>query len=291
MAALPVVAVVLIVLPQSFTDRARVWAGPVFVPFQNLTQGWTLDLAEQVRHDVPARPADETGLQARLDRLENALAEATVRLAEYDRRLHDLAHLRKALDGLPCRLVPGKLLAPEVGGGRAGGLLTEGLRSGVLHGGAVISRHLDRGAREAIERGEPILTTAGLVGVVDEVGPVTSTVRLLTDPRTSLMVQIVTRRNDQWRPGPEGVARGAGDGATLSVEGIPRTSDVQPGDFIVTSPSAEAGLPPYLIVGRVVRCDLKTTDLFYSLVAQPRVPPAEARDVYVLSRERPGPDN
>jgi len=122
MAALPVVAVVLIVLPQSFTDRARVWAGPVFVPFQNLTQGWTLDLAEQVRHDVPARLADETGLQGRLDRLENALAEATVRLAEYDRRLHDLAHLRKALDGLPCRLVPGKLLAPEVGGGRAGGL-------------------------------------------------------------------------------------------------------------------------------------------------------------------------
>ena len=289
MAALPVVAVALILLPQSFSDRTRVWAAPLFVPLQNLTQGWTLDIAEQIRHDIPARPADETGLQGQVDCLENALAEAAVRLGEYDRRLHDLAQIRKALDGLPCRLVPGRFLGPEVGGGRAGGLLTEGSRSGVSRGGAVISRHLNRGAREAIERGEPVLTAAGLVGVVDEVGPLTSTVRLLTDPRTHLMVQIVTRRDGHWRPGPEGVARGAGDGATLSVEGIPRTSDVKPGDFVVTSPSPEAALPAYLIVGRVVRCDLKTTDLFYSLVAEPRVPPAETRDVYVLSPELHGP--
>jgi len=285
MAALPVVAVALILLPQSFSDRARVWAGPLFVPLQNLTQGWTLDIAEQIRHDIPARPADETGLQGQVDALENALAEATARLGEYDRRLHNLAQIRKALDGLPCRLVPGRFLAPEVGGGRAGGLLTEGSRSGVSRGGAVISRHLNRGAREAIERGEPVLTAAGLVGVVDEVGPLTSTVRLLTDPRTSLMVQIVTRRNDQWRPGPLVVANGAGDGATLEIEGVPRDTDVKPGDFIVTSPSAEASLPPYLIVGRVVRCDLKPAALFYSLVVEPRVPPAEVRNVYVLSPE------
>jgi len=290
MAALPVVAAALILLPQSLTDRARVWAGPVFAPLQNLTQGWTLDIAEQIRHDIPARPADETGLQSQRDRLENALAEATARLGEYDRRLHELARIRQALNGLPCRLVPGRLLAPEVAGGRAGGLLTKGLRSGVSRGGAVISWHVNRGAREAVERGEPVLTAAGLLGIVDEVGPLTSTVRLLTDPRTHLMVQIVTRRDDQWRPGPEGVARGAADGATLSVEGIPRTSDVKPGDFVVTSPSPEANLPPYLIVGRVVRCDLKTTALFYSLVVEPRVPPAEARDVYVLSPEldKPG---
>ncbi len=290
MAALPVLAVALILLPQSTTDRARVWAGPVFTPLQNLTQGWTLDIAEQIRHDIPARPTGETGLKAQVDALENALAEATARLAAYDRRLHDLARLRKALDGLPCRLIPGRLLAPEVAGGRAGGLLTEGLRSDVSRGGAVISRRLNRGTREAIERGEPVLTAAGLVGIVDEVGPITSTVRLLTDPRISLMVQIVTRRNDQWRPGPQGVARGATDGATISVEGIPRTSDVKPGDFVVTSPSAEAALPPYLIVGRVLRCDLKTTALFYSLVVEPRVPPAGARDVYVLSPDLHGAD-
>ncbi len=290
MAALPVLAVGLILLPQSVSDRARVWAGPVFVPLQNLTQGWTLDIAEQIRHDIPARPTDETGLQAQVDTLENALAEATARLAAYDRRLHDLACIRKALDGLPCRLIPGRLLAPEVGGGRAGGLLTEGFQKGVSRGGAVISRRLNRGTREAIERGEPVLTAAGLVGVVDEVGPLTSTVRLLTDPRTSLMVQIVTRRDNRWRPGPLVVVNGTGDGATLEIEGVPRDTDVAPGDFIVTSPSAEASLPPYLIVGRVVQCDLKTTALFYSLVVEPRVPPAEARDVYVLSPGLHGAD-
>ena len=291
MAAMPVVAVALVLLPQSFTDEARVWAGPVFVPLQNLTRGWTLDLAEQIRDGAPVRPTGETGLQSQRDLLENALAEATVRLAEYDRQVEDLARLRKALDGLPCRLIPASLLAPEVGGGRAGGLLTKGLHSGVSRGGAVISRRLNRGTREAIQQGEPVLAAAGLVGVIDKVGPLTSTIRLLTDPRTSLMVQIVTRRDGQWRPGPEGVARGAGDGKTILIEGIPRTSDVQPGDFVVTSPSPEAALPPYLIVGRVARCDLQSTALFYSLKVQPRVSPAEARNVYVLSPELPGPDN
>jgi len=61
MAALPVVAVVLIVLPQSFTDRARVWAGPVFVPFQNLTQGGTLDLraaSTALKTPWPRPPSD-----------------------------------------------------------------------------------------------------------------------------------------------------------------------------------------------------------------------------------------
>jgi cell shape-determining protein MreC len=148
----------------------------------------------------------------------------------------------------------------------------------------LIRRDLDRGAREALSRGEPVLTAAGLVGVVDQVGPVTSTVRLLTDPRTSLMVQIITRRDGQWRPGPEGVCRGSGDGATLTVEGISRTSDVAPGDFIVTSPSPEAALPPYLVVGRVARCHLKPAALFYDLVVEPRVAAAEAGNVYVLSR-------
>ena len=283
MAALPVVAVVFILLPQSVTDRARVWAGPAFTPLQNLTAGWTLDIAEQIHDDGAPPPTRAPGLQNHVDTLENALAEATARLAEYDRQVQDLARLRQALDGLPCRLVPARLVAPEVPGGRAGGMLAQGFLKGVRSGGAVIARRLTRGAREAIRQGEPILTAAGLVGLVDKVGPLTSTVRLLTDPRTSLMVQTVTRRDGQWRPGPEGVARGTGDGTTITVEGISRTSDVQPGDFVVTSPSPEAALPAYLIVGRIARCDLKATDLFYSLVVEPRVPLPEAREVYVLS--------
>jgi hypothetical protein len=57
---------------------------------------------------------------------------------------------------------------------------------------------------------------------------------------------------------------------------------------VVTSPSRESSLPPYLVVGRIVRCDVKPAALFRSLVVEPRVSPAEAHEVYVLSPEAGG---
>ena len=281
-AALPLVAFALLLAPQSVTDCARVWAAPVFRPLDNLTAGWALDLSEPAA--APAAMATPAHLEHRLARLEDALAEATARLGEYDRRLHDLAQIRRSLDGLPCRLIPARVVAPEITAGRSGAMLSKGFTSGIDVGGAVFQARLNRGAREALERGEPVLTAGGLVGLVETVGPLTSTVRLLTDPQTSLMVQLVTRRDGRWRPGPQGVVRGSGDGKTMTVEGVSRTADVAPGDVVVTSPSPEAVLPPYLVLGRVVRCDLEPTSLFYSLVVEPRVPPHEVREVYVLSR-------
>ena len=282
--ALPVLAVGLLLAPQSVTDRARVWAAPVFRPLENLTAAWALDLSAPAGAPARVRPGAVEDSHRRLERLENALAEATARLGAYDRRLHDLARLRASLDGLPCRLVPARLLAPELTAGRAGAMLSKGFTSGVGAGEAVFRARLDRGAREALERGEPVLTAGGLVGLVEAVGPLNSTVRLLTDPKMSLMVQLVVRRDGRWRPGPQGVARGSGDGKTVTVEGVSRTADVAPGDFVVTSPSPEAVLPAYLILGRVARARLEPTSLFYSLVVEPRVPPQDAGEVYVLSR-------
>jgi len=281
--ALPLAALTLLVLPQSVSNRIRVWAGPIFSPFHQVTAAWSLDIADRVPGSAAESSEEAARLRNQVDTLENGLAEAAALLAEYDRRVRDLAGIRQGLDGLPCRLVPARIVSPEVSGGRASARLAEGSDKGVRKGGAVIARQIDRGGREALERGEPVLTAAGLVGIVDEVGPLMSTVRLTTDPRTSLMVQIVTRRSGRWQAGPEGVARGTEDGTAIAVQGIPRTSDVAVGDFVVTSPSPESPLPPYLIVGRVSRCHLKPAALFYELVVEPRVPPAEAREVYVLA--------
>jgi len=285
MLALPAIALVLLLLPPSASNRLRVWAGPAFAPVQNLTEGLSLDLSERLRG--PEAPTPDALAQDRTASLENALAQAAALLGEYDRQVRALSQIRDGLDGLPCRLIPARLLAPEVPGGRAGARLGEGADKGVRKSSVVVSGRLDRGAREALQRGEPILTAAGLVGIVDEVGPLTSTVRLVTDPRTALMVQIVTHRGGVWRAGPDGSARGTEDGAAISVQGISRTSDVAPGDFVVTSPSPESTLPPYLIVGRVVRCNLKPAAVFYDLLVEPRVPLGETREVYVLSPDFP----
>ena len=283
MLALPAIALALLVLPASLTNRLRVWAGPAFAPVQSFAEGWSLNLSDRLRGGEAASPSAE----ARIASLENALAQAAAFLGDYDRQVRELSRIRDGLDGLPCRLIPARLLVPEMPGGRAGARLGEGADKGVRKSSAVVQGHIDRGAREALQRGEPILTAAGLVGIVDEVGPLTSTVRLVTDPRATMMVQIVTHRDGQWRAGPEGVARGADDGTAVSVQGIPRASDIAPGDFVVTSPSPESNLPPYLIVGRIVNCSLKPAGVFYDILVEPRVPLGETREVYVLSPDFP----
>jgi hypothetical protein len=287
--ALPVVALGLMFMPQGLADRVRVWTSPIFSPLEDMTAGWALDLRERISDPHGAAPeAAGPSLPEQVDSLQNGMAQATALLGEYDRRLRDLTHIREGLDGMPCRLVPARLVPPEAPGGQASARLGEGADKGLRRAGAVIACRIDRGTREAVQRGEPVLTAAGLVGIVDEVGPVTSTVRLVTDPRTSLMVQIITLRDGQWRAGPEGIARGSDDGTAVTVQGIPRNAEVGPGDFVVTSPSRESALPPYLVVGRVLRCDVKPAALFRSLLVEPRAPAAEAREVYVLSPETGG---
>jgi cell shape-determining protein MreC len=287
MASLVIAAGALLFLPASVTGRVRVWAAPVFSPFQDLTEGWVLDLAQQIREPGrrggPTVEEDMAALVARIEALQDALAQAGARLGEYERRLKDLSQIRQGLDGLPCRLIPARLIAPEVAGGRAGARLAEGTGSGVRKGSAVIARGLDRGAALGLERGEAVLTAAGLVGIVDEVGPLTSTVRLITDPQTRLMVQVVMRRDGNWRAGPTGLANGTEDGTAVCLVGIPRTADVAVGDFVVTNPSPESPLPAYLIVGRIVRCELKPAAPFYDIQIEPRVAPSEAFEVFVLA--------
>ena len=290
MASLVLVTGVLLFLPASVTGRVRVWAGPVFSPFQDLTEGWALDLAQQIRAPGRREPTveeDMAALVVRIEALQDALAQAGARLGEYERRLKDLSQIRQGLDGLPCRLILARLIAPEVAGGRAGARLAEGTESGVRKGSAVIARGLDRGAALGLERGEAVLTAAGLVGIVDEVGPLTSTVRLITDPQTRLMVQVVMRRDGNWRAGPTGLANGTEDGTAVCLIGIPRTADVAVGDFVVTNPSPESPLPAYLIVGRIVRCERKPAGPFYDIQIEPRVALSEAFEVFVLAPAEP----
>jgi len=287
--ALPMAALGLMLLPQSVTDHVRVWTGSIFSPLEDMTAGWALDLRERISHpDGSARTAGGPTLSEQVDSLQNGMAQATALLNEYERRLQDLTRIREGLDGLPCRVVPARLVPPEALGGQASARLGEGADKGIRRAGAVVSCRIDRGTREALQRGEPVLTAAGLLGIVEEVGPVTSSVRLVTDPRTSLMVQIITFRDGQWRAGPEGISRGSDDGTAMTVQGVSRNADIRPDDFVVTSPSRESSLPPYLVVGRIVKCDVKPADLFSTLVVEPRVSPAEAREVYVLSPEAAG---
>ena len=87
---------------------------------------------------------------------------------------------------------------------------------------------LDKGAQADVYGGQALIDANGLLGQVVEVGSTMSRVLLITDPTHSVPVQI--NRN-----GVRAVAEGMGSLDRLAIHHIAATTDIQPGDLLVTS--------------------------------------------------------
>ncbi len=87
---------------------------------------------------------------------------------------------------------------------------------------------LDKGTRQGVYQGQPVVDSGGVMGQIIHLGPFTSTVMLLTDPGHSLPVQV--NRN-----GLRALAVGTGSDQVIELEHIPNNADIKPGDLIVSS--------------------------------------------------------
>lgn len=88
---------------------------------------------------------------------------------------------------------------------------------------------INKGARDGVYLGQPVLDAEGLFGQVVEIEPFNSWVLLVTDPHHSTPVQI--NRN-----GFKAVASGTRDSLhEMRLENIPDTADIKVGDMLVTS--------------------------------------------------------
>ena len=87
---------------------------------------------------------------------------------------------------------------------------------------------LDKGDRQGVYNGQPVLDAYGVVGQVINTTPYTSRVLLLTDTRAAVPVR-------DARNGVRAVAIGLGLPDQLSVINVPDTVDIQQGDLFVTS--------------------------------------------------------
>ena len=93
------------------------------------------------------------------------------------------------------------------------------------------SRHLfeiDKGLRDGVYEGQPVVDDNGIIGQIYHVGPFSSTVLLITDPSHSIPVQV--NRN-----GLRAIAVGTGQYDTLLLEHLPTNADIRTGDLIVSS--------------------------------------------------------
>ena len=87
---------------------------------------------------------------------------------------------------------------------------------------------LRAGSNNGVHTGQTVIDAGGVVGQIIEVGPLQSTVLLLTDPDHAMPVAIA-------RNGVRLVAYGTGRADQLALASVPLSSDVKVGDILVTS--------------------------------------------------------
>lgn len=87
---------------------------------------------------------------------------------------------------------------------------------------------LDKGSRDHVYEGQPVLDPYGVMGQVVRLGPLTSKIMLITDPKSAVPVQ-------DYRNGVRAIAMGLGSSGRLSLINVPNTSQIKTGDLFVSS--------------------------------------------------------
>ncbi len=87
---------------------------------------------------------------------------------------------------------------------------------------------LNKGKRDGVYAGQPVLDAKGVMGQVIAVGPMTSTILLISDSKSAVPV-----RNN--RTGERAILVGTNSIDQLSLINLPKTSSIHPGDVLVTS--------------------------------------------------------
>jgi rod shape-determining protein MreC len=140
---------------------------------------------------------------------------------------------------------------------------------------------LDRGARNGVKLGLPVIDNAGVVGQVTRVFPFTSEVTLLTDKEQAIPVQIL-------RTGLRSVAYGRGQSGMLDLRFVAPNADIQVGDVLVTS-GLDGMYPAGLAVAKVAQVENVAQGAFGRVVCQPLAGIDRHRQLLIVMSDQPAP--
>lgn len=141
-----------------------------------------------------------------------------------------------------------------------------------------VSVTIDLGKRDGIRPNLPVVTPEGLVGKIYKVFPRTSIVQLMLDRNFHVSARIQGTRVYgivNWSE-----LRG------LELTSVPRTSEVNLSDAVVTSDSS-ALFPAGLRIGLVQKTSEDKTSLFKTIVLRPDVDFARLEEVFVITASPP----
>ncbi|HKP63458.1 MAG TPA: rod shape-determining protein MreC [Polyangiales bacterium] len=136
---------------------------------------------------------------------------------------------------------------------------------------------LDRGERDHVRPGMPVITADGLVGQIRRTYSRYADV-LLTADKTSA-IDVVVQRN-----GARGMLKGTGaeENYVCQLEQLSRDDDVQPGDVVVTSGLGQR-FPASILVGEIKEVVKREYGLYQEATVVPAVHFSRLEEVLVLT--------
>jgi len=134
---------------------------------------------------------------------------------------------------------------------------------------------VDKGTRDGVRPGSPVVDEAGVVGQVTRVHALVAEVTLLTDKDQAIPVQIA-------RNGLRAVAFGGGTSGLLELRYLAANVEIVNGDRLITS-GIDGVYPPGLPVATVTRVERDATNIFAHVLCQPAAGVDRGRIVLLLS--------
>ncbi len=136
---------------------------------------------------------------------------------------------------------------------------------------------IDKGARQQIKAGQPVIDQSGLIGQVTRLYPWLAEVTLITDKQHMVSVQ-------NLRNGQRAVLAGRGADGQLELKFIPLNADFQVGDQLATS-GIDGIYPPGLPVAVIAGVERNPAELFARIICKPLAGVANHAQVLVLGLE------
>lgn len=141
---------------------------------------------------------------------------------------------------------------------------------------------INKGSKQGVYLGQPVVDSNGVMGQVIHVGPFSATSMLITDISHAFPVEVN-------RSGTRAVAMGTGIPSKLSLSYVPVNADIQRGDLIVSS-GLGGRFPEGYPVGKVSEVVMNPSEPFARVVAKPLAKLAQAREVLLVWPAEGEPD-
>jgi rod shape-determining protein MreC len=133
---------------------------------------------------------------------------------------------------------------------------------------------INKGQRDKVYEGQPVVDANGIMGQVVHVNPFSSAVLLITDQTHSMPVQI--NRN-----GLRVIAVGTGQDNILLLENLPTNADIKIGDLVISSGLGRR-FPRGYPVGSISNIRLEPGESFALVQVTPSANPGQSREVLLV---------